>query len=61
MLMKDRHFLPQEAPEILWLIKIEDQRADIQGVFLLVRPKNDLSARPLGNSDTKNFFEGIYM
>ena len=52
MLMKDRHFLPQEASEILWLIKIEDQWADVQGVFLLVHPKNDLSARPLGNSDT---------
>ena len=32
---------------------------NVQGVFFLLDcPK---SARPLGNSDTWNFFEGIYM
>ena len=29
--------------------------------FLLVRPKNDVSDRPLGNSDTLNFSMGFTM
>ena len=32
----------------------------IQGVFLLVCPKNEKSARFLGKSDTSNFFDGIF-
>ena len=32
----------------------------MQGVFFTDPPLKWLSARPLGNSDTKNFFDGIY-
>ena len=51
------------SPPVSYLAHISGSIAGVtigevlQGVFLLVRPKNDLSARPLGNSET--FLKGF--
>ena len=53
------------SPPVSYLAHISGSIAGVtigevlQGVFLLVRPKNDLSARLLGNSDTRTFLNGL--